>query len=69
MVATPNSAEIIGAKAVFVDINRRNLCMDFNRMREAITRKTKAVILETINGRYPENIEKFVSFCKQKVHG
>ena len=66
MVATPNSAEIIGAKAVFVDIDRRDLCMDFNKMEEAVTRKTKAVILVTINGRYPENIEKFVSFCKQK---
>ena len=66
MVATPNSAELIGAKAVFVDIDRRNLCMDFDKMKEAITRKTKAVMLVTINGRYPENIEKYISFCNEK---
>ncbi len=66
MVATLNSAELIGAKAVFVDIDKRNLCMDFDKTREVITRKTKAIILVTINGRYPKNIDKFVSFCKRK---
>ncbi|MEG2082633.1 MAG: DegT/DnrJ/EryC1/StrS family aminotransferase [Oscillospiraceae bacterium] len=66
MVATPNSAELIGAKAVFVDIDRGNLCMDFAQMKEAITPKTKAVMLVSINGRYPENIEEFASYCKEK---
>ena len=66
MVATPNSVELIGAKAVFVDIDRDSLCMDFEKMKEAITDKTKAVMLVTINGRYPKNIEGFVSFCKEK---
>ena len=28
MVATPNSAELIGAKAVFVDIERESFCME-----------------------------------------
>ena len=53
MVATSNSAELIGAKAVFVDIDKRNFCIDFDKTREAITRKTKAIILVTISGRYP----------------
>ncbi len=66
MVATPNAAELIGAKAVFVDIDRRNLCMDFEQMVKAVTEKTKAVILVSINGRYPENIEQFVTYCKEK---
>lgn len=39
MVATPNAAELIGAKAVFVDIDRENLCMDFEKMRQAVTKK------------------------------
>jgi perosamine synthetase len=66
MVATPNSAELIGAKAVFVDIDRKNLCMDFESMQNAVTEKTRAVMLVTINGRYPDSIEQFVSFCKEK---
>lgn len=66
MVATPNSAELIGAKAVFVDIDRNTLCMDFEKMKAAITEKTKAVLLVSINGRYPENIEEFAAVCKEK---
>lgn len=66
MVATPNSAELIGAKAVFVDIDRENLCMDFEQMKKAVTPKTKAVLLVTLNGRYPDNIEEFASYCKER---
>lgn len=64
MVATPNAAELIGAKAVFVDIDRDNLCMDFDKMTHAVTERTKAVMLVTINGRYPRDIYQFVDFCK-----
>jgi len=66
MVATPNSVELIGAKAVFVDINRKNLCMDITEMKKAVTPKTKAVILVSINGRFPNNIEDFVEFCRSR---
>lgn len=66
MVATPNAAELIGAKAVFADIDRKSLCMDFEKMKEAVTEKTKAVMLVSINGRFPEQMEEFVSFCKEK---
>ena len=66
MVATPNSVELIGAKAVFVDVERDTLCMDFDKMKEAITPKTKAVMLVTINGRYPGRYEEFASFCEER---
>ena len=66
MVATPNSAELIGAKAVFVDVERDTLCMDFEAMTKAVTAKTKAVMLVSINGRYPKNMQAFVDFCKEK---
>lgn len=66
MVATPNAVEILGAKAVFVDIERETLCMDFEKMKAAITDKTKAVIIVSINGRYPTNIQEMVDFCRKK---
>lgn len=66
MVATPNSAELIGAKAVFVDVCKENLCMDYDQMVAAVTEKTKAVILVTINGRFPDNIRQFRDFCDSK---
>lgn len=65
MVATPNSVELIGAKAVFADVSESDLCMDFNKMREAVTEKTKAVILVSINGRFPRNIDEFATYCKK----
>lgn len=66
MVATPNSAELIGAKAVFADIDRNTLCLDFNAMKAVVTEKTKAIILVSINGRHPENMQQYVDFCKEK---
>jgi perosamine synthetase len=65
MVATPNSAELIGAKAVFVDIERETLCMDFIEMKKAVTSKTKAVMLVSINGRYPSRFSEIISFCSE----
>lgn len=66
MVATANAAELIGAKTVFVDINMNDLCLDFEKMKLAVTKKTKAVMLVPINGRHPTKIEEFVLFCKER---
>ena len=65
MVATPNAAELIGAKSVFVDIDRETLCMDFAKMKAAVNAKTKAILLVSINGRYPPQMQQFVDFCRE----
>lgn len=65
MVATANAAELIGAKTVFVDIRKDDLNMDFDKMKEAVTSKTKAVILVSINGRYSKDLLNFTEFCRQ----
>lgn len=65
MVATPNAAELIGAKAVFADINRENLCLDYRSMVSVTTNRTKAVILVSVNGRFTDEIDKIKSFCDQ----
>jgi perosamine synthetase len=65
MVATANAVKLTGAEVIFVDIHPNNLCMDFNLLQKALSPHTKAVILVTINGRYPENLEEFVTFCQQ----
>lgn len=67
MVATPNAAELIGAKVVFVDIERDTLCMNYKSMVNAVTPRTKAVMLVSINGRYPTHFEDMVNFCHE--HG
>lgn len=67
MIATPNSVKMIGAVPVFVDVEPETLCMDFEKMKSAVTEKTKAVVFVNANGRNPKvGIEKFIEFCKDK---
>ncbi len=66
MAATPNSVHLLGARAVFVDIDRESLCMSFDKMIAAVSDKTRAVVLVSINGRCPSNISSYVEFCREK---
>ncbi len=50
MIATPNAVRMAGATPVFADIDA-SLCLDPARVREALSRKTKAVMHVSINGR------------------
>lgn len=53
MVATPNSVKILGADVTFVDVDPTTLCLDIELVKQAITGKTKAIILVAANGREP----------------
>lgn len=64
MIASANAIILAGAKPVLVDIDSKNLCLDLREVKKAITPKTKAIMLVTINGRSPE-IEKFVALSKE----
>ncbi len=64
MIASANAVFLAGAKPILVDINPKNLCLDLEKTEKAITPKTKAIMLVTINGRYPE-MEKFVELAKK----
>lgn len=66
MVASANAAVLIGCKVKFVDIDRENLCIDYDKMIDSIGPDTKAVILVTINGRYPKQLPDFIKTCKEK---
>lgn len=66
MAATPNSVHLIGAKAVFVDIDKNTMCMDIEQMKSAVSDRTKAVLFVSINGRCPDNIDEFVTFCNER---
>jgi len=66
MIATPNSVKMIGAKPVFVDVEKETLCIDIERVKESITDKTKALLYVPANGRYPKaGIDAFVSLCQE----
>lgn len=63
-VASASSVILAGAKPVLVDIDPKNLCLDLEKVKKAITPKTKAIMLVDVNGRCPE-MEKFVDFAKE----
>jgi perosamine synthetase len=67
MIATPNSLKMFGAQPVFVDVELETLCLDIALVKQAITPKTKAIMLVSANGRYPETgIQAFEDLCKER---
>jgi len=66
MIATPNSVKMFGAIPVFADVERDTWCLNIDKVRKAITKKTKAIMLVAANGRYPlSGIESFIKLCKE----
>ena len=65
MVATANSVILTGARVIFCDISSENLCLDPIKLKEKITKKTKAVIYVTLNGR-SGYINQIKNICKKK---
>ena len=64
MIATPNSIKFIGGEPVFVDVEPSTLCLELNELEKRLNSKTKAVILVTANGRFPEkDIGDYLEFC------
>ena len=65
MVASPNSIVLTGAKPVFVDISRKNLCLDLDEVEKKITAKTKAMMPVAFNGRAP-NMKRLLKIAKKR---
>ena len=54
MIATPNSVKMFGAIPVFVDVEPETLCLNINKVQQALTPKTRAIMFVAANGRYPK---------------
>jgi len=66
MIATPNAVVLAGATPVLAEIEKDSLCLDSKKLRR--TKKTKALIYVSINGR-AGNIEAVKRWCaKNKIH-
>lgn len=67
MIATPNAVRAVGATPVLVDINLDSLSLDLEKTREAITPRTRAVLLVVANGREPSpGINAFSELCEDR---
>ena len=66
MIATPNAFKLFGAIPVFVDVEPETLCINIEQIEKVISRKTKAIVLVSANGRYPSyGIKKLEDLCKK----
>lgn len=66
MIATANAVILAGATPVFADVERETICLDFESMKKQITPNTKAIMLVSINGRYPLKLDEIIEYCKLK---
>ena len=51
MIATPNAVRLLGGEVILVDVEPETLCMDVQSIKKSITKKTKALIYVSLNGR------------------
>lgn len=64
MAATAHAVAMLGATAVFADVEEETLCIDYESMVRAITPKTKAVIIVDLNGRCALRFDEIIHYCK-----
>lgn len=63
-IATTNAISLLGAKPVFVDIDRKTFQLDPNKVEEKINKKTKAILPVDLGGNTCE-YKKFTEICKK----
>lgn len=67
MIATPNSVRMFGAVPIFVDVEPETLCLDIEKVKQALTSKTRAIMLVSANGRYPKvGISAFEELARER---
>jgi len=64
MIATPNAVVLAGANPIFVDVDN-SICLDIEKVKKAITVKTKAIMHVSINGR-AGRLKELQTFCKEE---
>ena len=64
-VNATNACKILGAKPVFVDVEKRRMTIDAKKIEEVITKKTKIIFTISLNG-YFSDMKKIVEIAKKK---
>ena len=66
MIASANAVLMAGATPVFADVERATMCLDLESLKSKVTPATKAIMLVSINGRYPAKLDEMIRFCRGK---
>jgi perosamine synthetase len=64
--ATAQAARKAGARVIYADCNREDLCLSADDLRRKVTKNTKAVIVVHIGGHLAFQIEEIASFCRER---
>ena len=64
-VVVPNAIIYLGAKPVYVDVNKDTFNTTLNHIKEKVTTKTKCIVIQNTFGLSSE-IEEIVEFAKEK---
>lgn len=64
--ATAQAAKKAGARVVYADCNREDMCMSYEDMASKVTSDTKAVILVHIGGHIAFEAEKIAAYCQER---
>ncbi|TAM53883.1 MAG: DegT/DnrJ/EryC1/StrS family aminotransferase [Acidobacteria bacterium] len=65
MLASATSVMLAGARPVFVDVERHSYCLDLDLAEAAITAKTRALMVVSMNGRSPD-MTRAVELCTRR---
>jgi len=63
--ATAVAAKMAGAKIIYADCNKEDLCISLTDIKKRVTSKTKAVCVVHIGGHISFEIEKITEFCSE----
>lgn len=64
--ATAQAAKKAGARVVYADCNREDLCLSLEDLKRKVTPRTKAVIVVHIGGHIAFQIEDIAAFCRDR---
>ena len=64
-IATANAVSMTGARVKLVDVSPESLCIDVNRIKEAVNSRTKAIIPVHVSGRGAD-MEKIMAIAEEK---
>jgi perosamine synthetase len=64
--ATAQAAKKAGARVVYADCNREDLCLSLEDLRRKVTPSTKAVIVVHIGGHIAFQIDEIARFCRER---
>lgn len=64
--ATSIAAKMAGAKVIYADCNKEDLCLSFKDLKKKVNKNTKAVAVVHIGGHIAFEIEEIANFCRER---